>query len=246
MLKRVTALAVFLSICSCVLLAQSWYNINESTAADDGTVGWGSCVACAGGGTTGTVSSAPNQTYPSLDGRSRDFIVSGADYTDGLWWYKVGPHDSDTHFTFEFWLQVGSGSRFAQALEFDVFQFRSGVEYMFGTQCDYANGVWQLWNAGMEEWVPTQFACKRLTPGKWYHLTYHFHRTVPDNAEHYDSLTIGEQHESTTTYNFATTYPSGTLPRGFTENMGAQFQIDIGASGGTIEEWVDEVNFIAN
>jgi hypothetical protein len=65
-----------------------------------------------------------------------------------LWWYKVGPHDAVSNFQDDFWLNVASNTRYVQALEFDTFQFNSGHEYIFGTQCDYASGTWDVWNSG--------------------------------------------------------------------------------------------------
>jgi hypothetical protein len=208
-------------------------------------VGWGSCVACAGGDSTGSIASSPFQTSPSVDGSSRDFYITGAPDTNGLWWYKVGPNDAVSNFEFAFWVYFDSATSFAQALEFDAFQFNKGVEYMFGTQCDYASGTWDVWNAGAGQWVHTSTGCAEFQPNTWYHLDWKFHRTSPNNYEHYDSLTVEQLGKngrvSTTTHNFNLTYPSGAMPSGWTDDMGVQFQMDIGGTGATMEEWVDEV-----
>src|SRR6476659_672992 len=85
----------------------TYSNIDESVAVDNGGVGgvgWGSCVTCAGGDPNGTAS-------------------NGSSYTNGLWWYKVGPDDAVSQFKLDFWLNVSSSTQYAQALEFDVFQF---------------------------------------------------------------------------------------------------------------------------
>ena len=247
-------LALYLALLlSSAALGQTKYpypNIDDSTAVDDslaGAIGWGSCVTCAGGGGNATISSSPFQTRPSMDGTSRDFYINGAAYTNGLWWYKVGPNDSVSNFNFDSWVFFNSGTQYAQALEFDTFQFISGQEYMFGTQCNYAlPGTWSVWNQGGHQWVPTNVACTRFKFNTWYHLIWTFHRTSPDNYEHYDSLTI-EQYNgagklaSSNTYNFNIALPSGPTPSGWTDNLGVQFQMDIGPTGTSMEEWVDEV-----
>lgn len=227
--------------------AQTFSNINESTAVDDGAagaVGWGSCVSCAGGGANATISSSPFWTSPSVDGASRDFEINGSAYSNGLWWYKVGPYDNVTHFQFDFDLWVAPNTSAAQALEFDVFQFVDGQEYMFGTQCSYAAGVWDVWNQKTLNWVPTSTRCTEFEPNTRYHLTFTFHRNSSGN-EHYDSLKIVQYGKGgatvSRTYSWGVSYPSGPTPAGWTDNMGVQFQMDIGPSGAEMQEWVDQV-----
>src|ERR1051325_4411202 len=114
--------------------ATKYRALEDSTRSDDGIVGWGSCVPCAGGGSShASIASPPFQPSPSVDGSSRDFYISGDAYSDGLWWYKVGPNNTAANFSFDFWINVDSSTQAAQALEFDTFQFIGGREYMFGT-----------------------------------------------------------------------------------------------------------------
>ncbi len=243
-----TLLVLFFVVASITMYAQTYSNIDDSTYVDDGlagAVGWGSCVTCAGGSSDAVISTAPFQTSPSVDGSSRDFYIDGAAGANGLWWYKVGPNDAVSNFEFDFWVYVASNTSYAAALEFDTFQFNKGVEYMFGTRCNYESGKWDVWNMGEKEWVQSSFHCAEFRPDTWYHLSWKFHRTSPNNYEHYDSLTIEQPGShgrlSTTTYNFNLAFPSGPMPSGWTENMGVQFQMDIGGTGATLEEWVDEV-----
>jgi hypothetical protein len=240
--------AFLLVVASTTMWGQTYGNIDDSTALDNGlagAVGWGSCVSCAGGDSLASIASAPFQTRPSIDGSSRDFYITGAPYANGLWWYKVGPNDAVSNFEFSFWIYFNSGAYPAQALEFDTFQFNNGVEYMFGTQCDYLSGTWDVWNTGAGQWVHTNIKCTQFQSNTWYHLTWNFHRTSPDNYEHYDRLTIQKLEKNgrlnTSSYKLNLAYPSGPMPTGWTDNMGVQFQMDIGATGTTMEEWVDEV-----
>jgi hypothetical protein len=246
-IKKILLNLFFVAVTT-TMWGQTYSNIDDSTAADNGlagAVGWGSCVACAGGNSNASIATAPFQTTPSVDGTSRDFYINGATGANGLWWYKAGPNDAVSNFEFDFWVNVSSGTRSARAMEFDAFQFNKGVEYMFGTQCDYVSGTWDLWNMGAKQWVQTSVKCTEFRPNTWYHLSWKFHRTSPDNTEHYDSLTIVQPDlpNITVIHIFNRAFPSGLMPTGWTDNMGVQFQMDIGGSGsGTaMEEWVDEV-----
>ena len=140
---RAVVVCVFLGSTLAWSATTKYQHLEDSTLADNGVngLGWGSCVECAGGGSANaSIASSPFQTTPSMDGSSRDFYISGDPYSDGLWWYKVGPNDAATTFTFDFWFNTDSSTQAAQALEFDTFQFVNGREFMFGTQCDYASG----------------------------------------------------------------------------------------------------------
>ncbi|HTR64374.1 MAG TPA: hypothetical protein VMH85_01285 [Terriglobales bacterium] len=243
--------ALLLSSTAAWSASSKYTHLEDSTLVDNGVVGWGSCVICAGGSSIlATIASSPFQTSPSKDGSSRDFLISGNPYSNGLWWYKVGPNDAATTFTFDFWLNVAANTQAAQAMEFDTFQFISGREYMFGTQCDYASGTWDLWNAGTLKWAHSKIACKKFAANTWYHITLAFHRTTSDNAQHYDSLTIVQYKAngkvaSNNTYNFKTTYASQFTPPGWGDDLGVQFQMDIGGTGATMQEWVDQVTLTA-
>ena len=138
---------------------------------------------------TASIASSPFITRPSVDGASRDFYISGSAYTNGLWWYKVGINDRASNFKMDFWLNVTSDTQHAQALEFDVFQlnkqitqFATGTEFMFGTQCNYAAGVWDVWDASHYKWSHTRVACNHFTPNNWYHIALNFHRGSPDQS----------------------------------------------------------------
>ena len=213
----------------------------------------GDCSAsnCAGGNGEATIA-PPDffQTTPSVDGSSLGLYITGAPGSDGLWWYKVGPNDAVSNFESDFWVYFNSATSSADALEFDTFQFNNGVEYMFGTQCNYLSGYWDVWNAGTTQWVQTSAQCREFQPNTWYHLRWKFHRTSPNNYEHYDSLTLEQTgyrgRQNTSTYNFNLAFPSRTMPSGWTDNMGVQFQMDIGGDGASMEEWVDEVTLVTH
>ncbi len=230
--------------------ATRYSNLDDSTLVDNGVTGWGSCVPCAGGASNNAfIASSPFQTSPSKDGSSRDFYIDGDAYSDGLWWYKVGPNNAASNFQFDFWLYADSSTQGAQALEFDTYQFISGREYMFGTQCNYVTGSWELWNAGSLKWTASSVPCRKFNPNTWYHITLTFHRTS-NRYEHYDKLTIVQYKSngrvaSSNSYNLNRAYPSQFTPPGWGDDLGVQFQMDIGPKGAHMQQWVDQVRLTA-
>jgi len=256
-------LLLFLTVATSTLLvgatAVTYANIDDQTNVDTGGIstGWGSCTgSCAGGGVATGYSMSWPQATPSLDGSSREFFISGPSYSDALWWYKVGPNNNVSNFQFDFWLTVDiNASSYAQALEFDAFQFTQGREYMFGTQCDYgqgySKGVWEVASRGAGAWINTGISCPGFVAKDWYHITWNFHRGS-NNKVYYDSLTVahyaadGKTTIGSNTYTVNLAEPSTPLPRGWTDNMGVQFQLDTNAiGGGYYEMWVDKVTLKA-
>lgn len=224
----------------------TYSNLDDSTVLDTGgsSYGWGWCgsTGCAGGGSTATQNMYWGQ-QPSLDGGSAEFQITGSSWADGLWWHKVGPNDAVTNFQEDFWINVGQQvPTYAQALEFDTFQFVSPTRYMFGTQCNYSsgysNGTWDVWNEGAQSWSHTSFPCPSFVPGDWYRVTWNFNRTS-DGKEHYNSVAV-QHYDSTGTVlldssntNVAITMSSGPLPSGWSNTMGVQFQLDINSAPGS-------------
>ena len=224
----------------------------------DGGVGWGSCVTCAGGDPDGTASiaSSPFITSPSVDGASRDFYINGSAYTNGLWWYKVGINDRASHFKMDFWLNVTSDTQYAQALEFDVFQlnkqitqFATGTEFMFGTQCNYAAGVWDVWDASITNGrIPALPANgSSPTPGTTLRLTsIAAPRTITSTMTPLRSRnSTAAASWSVTRHTTGTLFSLGSLPAGWGEDMGLQFQMDIANAGASMTEYVDGVTLTA-
>ncbi len=247
-MKKMLCIGIVLLCLSVLALASTTYtNIDDQTNTDNGTTGWGSCTTCAGGQNDASVFwMAQNQTTPSVDGASTAFHISGPQFSNALWWYKVGPNSTVSNFKFDFWAQVDANAAlYAQALEFDTFQFTGGRRFMFGTQCDYARGVWDVWNDGGNKWVPTSISCPKFVAGDWYHVTWSFHRK--GSRTYYDQLTVVQYDSNnnqlaSNTYNVGLQESSGTTSW---NNLGVQFQLDLNSSGGTCTMWVDEVSLTA-
>ena len=203
--------------------------------------GWGSCTSCAGGNSqAGSYWMAQFQSTPSRDGSSSEFYVSATQpYSDVLFWNKLGALSSATQFTWDFWVYLDQPSLNAEALEYDMFQLAGGVEYMFGSQCSYGTGYWDVWNQSTGKWVQTPLACEQFSTESWHHIVWRYHRTSDQNM-HFDSLTLdGVQH------NLNLTEPSGPLPSGWTDNVGVQWQLDTGTSPLAFHEWIDNVTLTA-
>lgn len=222
---------------------------------DDGG-GWGDCgnTSCAGGTQNATVWFAQNVSSPSRDGASIQLDVSGASGADGLFWNKVGQHNTYTNFLWDFWFYLSSNTSTANAIELDMFQFANvnggEHEFMFGSQCNYTKSppVWDAWNQVNHTWVTavqnentaspsngTPIYCpnqQKFTTGAWHHAVYFLQRK-DDGTLLYGNVTIDNV---TTQWNI--TAPMAPLPTGWTDNLGVQHQLDIhGAS--PLDEWVD-------
>lgn len=224
-------LIMFLAISTQGHAQTNFYNIDDSNSA------WGSCSNCAGGQNLADIFwMAPFQTSPSRDGNSTQLYISASKpFANVLFWRKLGPQDWATHFTWDFWIYPGQASLSAQALEYDAFQFAGGREYMFGSECAYGTGLWDVWNQKAGTWVHTSLACKPFKPDTWHHIVWQVHRSSDGNM-HYDSLTLdGVQH----TLNLSE--PSGPMPSGWTDNLGVQWQLDTAGAPLTFSEWVDNV-----
>jgi hypothetical protein len=221
--------------------------LEDRVYLESGSAAWKSCIRCAGGAShRASLATSAFNTSPSKDGASRDFYINGEAYSSGLWYHKIGPKNSAKNFKFEFWVNAAANTQAANAMEFDAFQFVNGRQYMFGTQCNYAAHVWDVWNSKNSDWHHTSIPCTKFTPHVWYHIIMTFHRTDHDHYEHYDQLTIVKHDSSgkvtaTNTYDFNRDYPAGS-ESGWDDNIGVQFQMDIGAHGAEMQEWVDQVS----
>ena len=256
------SLVVFLTLlgCSAGMAAKSSFATTYSDI-DDRTTGWGSCtgLACAGGANANSYWMSENQNPPSVDGTSTEFFVDGPAWTNVLFWNKVGPNDAAVNFKTDYWVQFDQNSKIiGQAFEFDTFQFVNGREYMFGTQCDYGAGVWDVWDAAVGTWRHTSVACPKFTPNVWYHITWYFHRSnvLNDNRMYYDGFKMVQYDAknkavASNSYLLKLAYGSATLPPGWSNNLGVQFQMDLNGQAGvnnnpsTMTEYVDRVTLTA-
>lgn len=201
----------------------------------DDMSGWGSCgsTACASGSGTGSYWIAQSQTTPSLDGASMELYNSGA-WANALWWKKLGANDWASNFLWDFYIWVDNASLTgAQALEFDVFQFLGGYNYMIGSQCDYAAGFWDIWDEYHGHWVHAGIPCLKFSAGAWHHIQWYVRRVPNTYTYHYDTLIVDGAG-----FPVNATYSAKYI--GWSDNFGAQYQLDVNGTGVGYHEWIDK------
>jgi hypothetical protein len=211
--------------------AKVFSNIEQMTS------GWGAChtASCAGGSGSGTYWQAFNQTTPALDGRSMELAQDGR-WSNALWYRKMGADNSVTNFLWDFYVQLdGASVNAAQALEYDAFQFVGGYNYMIGTECNYAAGVWDTWNEATQRWIHTTIPCKKFSTGTWHHIQWYMTTNHSNHTYTYKTLVVDG-----VVHNLNQTQPAKYLAWG--DNLGAQWQLDVNASGSTYHEWVDRAS----
>ena len=200
------------------------------------TSDWTGCSDCAGGGSsTSNYWSAPFQTTPSMSGSSRQFHISGPAWSSVLWYKQLGAHDSASHFLWDFWVYLDSASsEHAWSAEYDLWQSIGGQEMMIGSQCDFGDGTWDLWDSQHGKWVKdTGVPCSRFSPGKWHHIQWYLER-VSSTEYKYVTLVVDDK-----PYNINRTFTSNAS--GWGSNFGVQWQLDENSSGTALNEWVDKV-----
>lgn len=212
---------------------------------------------------TGSIGSFVSATDPNTDNVPSPgihFVVNGTcQYDDSLfYWKSPNPQqfDSATNYLWEFWFYIPNStqSNTVQATEFDLFQaipLSDGVhEFMFGSQCNYANNAWDFWLPSNSRltWVTSNLSPCRFSTGAWHHAVYFLQRvtsagyqqipltfsptTDPNNTLRFGTLTIDGQ----------TMYIGGlafsTIPQpAWGTVMGVQHQLDTSVAGVTIEEY---------
>jgi hypothetical protein len=198
--------------------------------------GWQSCNApsCAGGSGSGSYWMAQNQSRPSLSGASTEIFNSGV-WSNALWWKKVGANNNVTNLLWDFYVQLDStAASAAQALEYDSFQFVGGYNYMIGSQCNIAAGVWDLWNELSGHWIHTTIACHGFPANTWHHIQWYVTTNHATRSYRYVTLVVdGVPHPVNQTYN--------AKDLNWGDNLGVQYQLDVNASGQGYHEWFDQV-----
>ena len=115
----------------------------------------------------------------------------GGIWANALWWNKLGPNADATNFLWDFDFQLDdASSTAAQALEFDAFQFLGGYNYMMGSQCNYASGYWDLWDAQSGQWQRSSTTCPMFQPGVWHHIQWFVQRAAGTTNYTFVTLTV--------------------------------------------------------
>jgi len=176
--------------------------------------------------------------------------ITGPQYSNALWTYHAGTDDSATSFSTSLWVYPSGQASVAGSFEFDQFDFSksTGIEFMWGSQCNQVNHLWQVFDQLHGHWINTTVPCS-LAANEWHPVRWDVHRVSGDTDRcsgkpcmYYDTLTLdGVVHPVNAVY------PAGPLPNGWSSAVGFQVQIDIGATGSpvTVDEYLDLADFSA-
>lgn len=235
------------SVCVVALLsaaATAQFTMNMET----NVTAWQQCVlpACDPGGSgipTSTTIAETGSTWPA---NSLKLSVSGPAFTNFLAYDKVGATTA-AYLQSDFWVYVPTAvpSGNYQALEYDIFEYLSPYEFMWGSQC-VMGAKWQIWDALHYQWLDTILACS-LPAGGWHHVQWWVHRVDGDTScegypcMYYDMLGVDEVYTQ-----FAMTEPSGPIPAGWSNDSGLNFQLDISGAKNksTATEYLKHVNLM--
>jgi hypothetical protein len=248
------SIGIFLSALS---LAQTPFDGKGVSAvnADDSMKGWKPvCILpnCnpGGSGLPTHTSQTTGHARPSKDGRSMKVSLTGPSYTNALWTHIAGRDDQATSFSMSLWIYPTNKASLAGSFEYDLFDFSSstGTEFMWGSQCNQVNHLWQVFDQLHGHWINTKVRCS-LAANRWHHVRWDVHRVAGDTNRcsgmpcmYYDTLTVDR-----TVYPVNAKYPAGHLPGGWSSAVGFQVQIDIGTtkSDVTVDEYLDTADFSA-
>jgi len=154
-------------------------------------------------------------------------------------------HPSKVNFVSDMWVMVTSTN--VQSLELDLATSINGTEFMWGTQCNFASGLWDFWDdspavpPAHPYWravFPTpqnnDLACN-LQPNQWVHLRYNMFHDA--SSYYFVSLEINGVNHSLTEL-----APSLTTRRRKEDGTFVQVQLDTNNSATPFEAYVTNFN----
>ncbi len=195
---------------------------------------WTTCSVCAQGtNVTTNYWMAPNQSSPSMSGSSRQFYVGGPQWTNALFIKTYYDHLDTTNYLWDFYIYWDSTSMAnIWTAEFDFWQVTGGKEFMIGSQCNFGDGYWDIWDQAANKWLHSNVTCSRMAPNQWHHIQWYLYRD--GNTYHYDTLVVDG-----TPYNINRTF--SPTASSWQPSMGVQWQLDQSNSGVDLHEWIDNV-----
>ncbi len=227
----VAALAIF----ALAFFAGSSASAQTVKTAIQAMSGWQSCSSCAGAGGSGptaTISTSAGIASPSMSGDSRVFHIAGTKpYTNALWWKQLGAANSATNLVYDVYFYLKT-PQYAQALEFDSNQANGHMRWIFGTECNIAAGVWDVYGNADGKWLSTGIPCHRPSAFTWHHLTWEFKRTSTQLT--YIAFTLdGVKHYVNRTY---------TGKASSVNELNVAFQMDQRSNPVAFDTWLDKVS----
>lgn len=234
MLKKQNKIRIVIAILALVGATSASSSAQTLKSKIEQMSGWQSCVACAGSGGSGPTASIYSNSgvsSPSMDGNSRVFHISSSNaYADALWWKQLGA-SAATHLVYDLYFYIKT-PQYSQALEFDNNQANGSHRWIFGTECNIAAGVWDVWANASGKWTSTGIPCKMPAAYKWHHLTWEFERV--GNYVKYIALTLdGVKHYVNRSY------PARTSS---VKELNVAFQMDMRSNHVAYSTWLDKVS----
>jgi hypothetical protein len=140
--------------------------------------------------TTGNTATSA-QTIPGLNYASRTIIPNGS-YADKYWFKQLGANASFRRFRQEgsFLFPAATDSANSQCVEtdFDKSDDVAGPVYNAGSQFDFAENSFRLWDRSTGVWHPTGIAMPRFAYATWVDFIMDFHHD--NDAIYYDGYIL--------------------------------------------------------
>ena len=204
--------------------------------------GWIACSACAQSGTASSYWFRQWVGSPSLDGKSMESYIRGSygAWADNLFVKKFGDQTWARHIEYStnfLWnaprTRQGNGAYVVQAIEFDARMLIGNFKYLFGTQCNYGHGTWDIWSNTGRYWQHTAIPCQKWGPNTWHKVTWYF--TIDSNTKylHYAALKVDG-----TEYRVDKWVAAGPVP--YNKEFLIQFEQDTDLNGDPWYLWTDK------
>lgn len=169
--------------------------VNRTGVLTDGTIAYKTCYVgssvCSGGVGSNAPSSTPQRvaglaspnastgTANAVASYSLSTALAQPNFTDVLWTTTGGGLGSDstsTNWYRAFWVKAVFPAGHTH-FEFDTYDFASGWDWMWGTQCNATKNLIQYANQS-SSWIDTAVPCGQLLDGNWHHIQQTFHRDL--------------------------------------------------------------------
>jgi len=103
---------------------------------------------------------------------------------------------------------------------------------MIGSQCNFGDHYWDIWDQKANKWLHSGVPCQRMEPNKWHHIQWYLERD--SSSYRYNTLVVdGTAYAVNRTFSPSTTNWKNT--------MGVQWQLDKSSTGVDLHQWVDNV-----
>ncbi|HKW65768.1 MAG TPA: hypothetical protein VJP04_00680 [Terriglobales bacterium] len=205
--------------------------------------GWIKCSACANSGTASSYWFKQWVGSPSVDGSSMQTYIRGSygNWADDLFVRKFGDQSwaRNIEFSMNFlWnapkTKQSNGAYVVQAIEFDARMLIGDFKYLFGTQCNYGHGTWDIWSNTGRYWQHTSIPCQKWGPNSWHKVTWYF--TIDNNHKylHYAALRVDGRD-----YKVDKWMSAGAVP--YNNEFLIQFEQDTDQAGDPWYLWADKI-----